>query len=479
MPDTVQADESSGLGFRMLARPPFNPAIRICQAAVWFRDRLLVGGGRGPLRDPRLSGSDDHRMGAGIVAGDLAGGDWRLVHDSPLDASGKSRDRSVRAFAVFRGASDDAPALYAAVGSLLGQVVLLRSQDGAVFEECGPPGLGLGDADIAAVRTLCVLGDRIYTSPVGKNRGRGWADDNVGDIPVVMGTDDPARGRWDILSPPGFADPDNESVNELVAFNGTLYAATLNRRSGFQLWRAEGLDGPAGPGWVRVLDRGAWRGPASPVPAAMAVFGGALYIGTGVQRQPGASADRFGPIAPELIRVHPDDSWDLVAGMARFTPQGLKRPASGAGPGFGNMFVQAFWRMAVHDGRLHVGGSDWRFWPTYLPAGARQRSDIPAATQDWLRQETQAWKGDYGLWSSADGTTWTSITQTGIGGNPAHYGIREMVSTPRGLVIIPAAGRGETEGGGIEIWLGERPARDESAAATPAVSPAATRGGLR
>lgn len=136
-------------------------------------------------------------------------------------------------------------------------MVLLRSEDGARFEVCGPEGLGKADWDIAAVRNLCVLDGRLYTSPVGKNRGRGWAHDSVADIPVVMATDDPGNRDWDVLSVPGFGDAYNESINEMVAFNRTIYAATLNRRSGFQLWCASAPDRSSGTEWLKILDCGA------------------------------------------------------------------------------------------------------------------------------------------------------------------------------------------------------------------------------
>ena len=451
--------------FQPLPRPPFNASIRISQAVAWFDGRLYTGGGRGPLRDHRMraggmpGGSPDAvpgaEEGAQIACYDPATGLWDLVYDSPLDGAGVARDRSVRALVVYQGPGDAAPALYAAIGSLQGQVVLLRSTDGRAFTPCGAPGLGQGDADIAAVRNLCVLENRLYTSPVGMNNARGWADDNVAEMPVVLCAADPAAGEWEIVSDPCFGDAGNESINEMIVFNGTLYAATLNRLDGFQLWRASGLGGND-PVWVKVLERGAGRGPANPVPAAMQVFAGALYIGTGVQRQPGEAADRFGPIAPELIRVWPDDRWELIVGEARFTPQGLRMPLSGQGPGFDDPFVQTFWRMAVHEGVLYLGGSDWRFWPTYLPRGARARPDILPETQAWLRQQTEGWQGDYGLWCSADGVNWQAVTTTGLGGSRAQYGIRELISTPLGLIVVPAAkmGAGDDADGGIEIWLG-------------------------
>ncbi|MGZ9812066.1 hypothetical protein ACXN5S_16510 [Pseudoroseicyclus sp. H15] len=437
----------SARDFRRLPAPPFNPLIRISQAVAWFNGRLCVGGGRGPLRQ-RGREAGDVTLGAEIACYDPAAESWSIVYRSPLDEDGEARDRSVRAFAVFQGASDKAPVLYAAVGSMKEQVLLLRSEDGTTFAECGPPGLGQGAADIAAVRCLFEHDGHLYTTPLGMNYGRGWADDNMTEMPLVLRTTDPSVGAWEAVSPAGFGDPANESINELCAFNGTIYAATLNRKRGFQLWRQAGED------WVKVLERGAERGPASPMPTSMIVFDGALYIGTGVQRQPGEGADSFGPFAAELIRVHPDDSWDLIAGQTRVTPAGLKQPLSGAGPGFDDPFVQAFWRMEVHDGQLYVGGADWRFWPTYLGRGPRRRTDLSPVHLEWLREMTESWSGDYGFWRSGKGQSFEAITLSGLGDNPSQYGLRELLSTPAGLFAVPAARQGG-EGGGVEVWLAE------------------------
>ena len=56
----------------------------------------------------------------------------------------------------------------------------------------------------------------------------------------------------------------------------------------------------------------------------------------------------------ELYRINQDDSWDLIVGEPRLTPQGPKAPLSGMGIGFGSWFNGHFWRMAVHEGQLYV-----------------------------------------------------------------------------------------------------------------------------
>lgn len=452
--------------FQCLPRPAFNPAIRISQSMAWFRGRLFVGCGRGPLKQRGMgqrrrwlaqgAQGDLDRYGAEIWSFEPVRGTWNRVYQSPLvnqGNGGHARDRSARASCVFPGpgGTGTKPALYFAMGSLSGNVVLTRSCDGESFEDCGPPALGVPDADIASLRNLCEWQGRLYTSPVGKNRGRGMADDNVGDLPMVFVSEDPCGSAWTPVSDPGFGDPDNESVNEIAVCGGHLYAATLNRRSGFQVWKAgESPEGRPGT-WTKVLDQGAWRGPDSPVPAALYSFNDALYIGTGLQRQGRGGADAFGPVAPELIRLWPDDSWDLLVGEQRFTPHGLKRPLSGYGPGFDNLFAQALWRFAAFEGSLYVGTSDWRFWPSYLPRGEHQRPDLSDRQLHRLTRETDAWRGEYGLWRSRDGVSWTPVTTEGFGDSPHQYGIREITPTPQGLFIATACANARG-GGGFELW---------------------------
>jgi hypothetical protein len=459
--------------FHEVSQGGFNPAIRTSQAMLWFRDALVVGTGRRPLgflgRYPgqvrkgdlrsgnRFVGrAEDHELeGAQVWRFDPSTSHWTHVYDSPLtegrDGQQRARDRSVRAACIFQGRSDDEPALYLGVGSLEGQLVILRSKDGHHFEECAEHGLGLPeDADVPSVRCLAGLNGRLFTSPTGKNYDRGMLDDNMTDFPIVFASDDPFLGKWQPVSEPGFGDLNNLSVNELVAFNGALYAGTLNPLRGYQVWKTVARGKPPYR-WQKLIDRGAWRGPASSIPASMFVYRNALYVGSGIQRQGRRGHDRYGPFPGELIRIHPDDSWDLVVGDPRPTPAGLKQPVSGLTAGFGDLFTHAFWRMAEYDGHLYLGTSDWRFLPTYL----RNRDDLSPARLEYLQSETEAYvKGSFSFWCSPDGQDWSAVTRRGFNGNPNNYGIRELAASPHGLFVAPTATQPRSGGGGLEIWWG-------------------------
>ena len=463
--------------FREISPADLNAAARTSQSMLWFRDALILGTGRQPLgflgrytgqmrqspdaaagqRRRYIGQADRHEtQGAQIWRFDPTTEQWSHVYDSPIVTGGdgrqRARDRSIRAAGIFQGPGDIEPALYLGVGSLEGRVVMLRSQDGIHFDECRETGLGLPeDADVPSVRCLCSLGARLYTSPTGKNYGRGMLDDNMTDFPMVFATDDPMQGHWTPVSAPGFGDPENLSVNELAAFNGALYAATLNPTSGFQVWKAR-PEGSAPLQWTKIIDRGAWRGPASSIPASMFRYRDALYVGTGIQRQGRNGRDRYGPFPGELIRIYQDDSWDLVVGDPRPTPHGLKRPVSGLTAGFGDLFTHAFWRMAEFAGHLYLGTSEWRFLPTYL----RNRGDLSEARLEYLRSETDAYvPGHFSLWRSPDGDSWSPVTRTGFGGNPNNYGIRELAASAHGLFVAPTATQSRDSGGGLEIWWGQ------------------------
>jgi len=382
---------------------------------------------------------------------------WEQVYVTPwvigTDGQEHPRDRGVRAQAVFQGISDPEPALYFGVGSLEGQVVLLRSIDAERFEEAEEKGLGLGPVDVPSIRSLCELDGRLYTSPTGKNHGRGLWDDNITDFPLVFETEDPYQGRWRPVSTPGFGDVNNLSVNEMAAFNGCLYAGTLNPKQGYQIWKTEARGSPPYQ-WRKIIEDGAYRGPASSIAVSMQVFKGALYVGSGIQRQGRGHPDTYGPFGGELIRIYADDTWDLVVGKQRFTPHGFKKPLSGLGPGFGDIFTHAFWRMAVYRGWLYMGTSDWRFMPTYLPGPGHQRRDLSESRLRYLTERTQEYRGGFSFWQSRDGVSWFPITRTGFQGNPYAYGIREVVPSPRGLFVAPTFSRSSSWGGGLEVWLG-------------------------
>jgi hypothetical protein len=132
---------------------------------------------------------------------------------------------------------------------------------------------------------------------------------------------------------------------------------------------------------------------------SMQEFRGRLYVGT----------DR----PTELIRINPDQSWDLVVGPPRMTASGFKWPLSGiTGKGFNSAFNGHFYSMAVHDGTLYLCTWDW--------------SQILQGTPlDGLFRFAYG----FDFFRSRDGVHWTVIDRNGFG-DPYNSSIRNLESTP-------------------------------------------------
>lgn len=392
-------------------------------------------------------------------------GQWRKMHTSP-EIKGKNgkkvpRDLGYRGITVFRGRSDEAPTLYV---SALSTVVrgagarILRSQDGEKFTPIGEP--GLGNPNVCTFRSMETFDGHLYVVPVGE--GMSW---NTAKNPVILRSDDPVMGKWELACKPGFGDPANTGVFEMAIFNDHLYAGTFNHTQGYQVWKTPATG--AGPcRWVKVVEQGASRGPLNQMAMSMCVLDDALYVGSGIQNGGYDRNNMVGPAAAELIRLYPDDTWDLVVGTARDTPQGFKSPLSGLGPGFGNFFNGYLWRMAVHHGWLYAGTFDWS---VFLPYGQKRRMFlwIQRMIRDYGVDQIVKYEGGFDLWRSRDGVQWEPVSRTGFD-NPYNYGVRTMVSTPLGLFVgtanpfgpkIPARiASGWTyvpnPRGGAEVWLG-------------------------
>jgi len=156
-----------------------------------------------------------------------------------------------------------------------------------------------------------------------------------------------------------------------------------------------------------VVDEGAYLTPLpSNAVIHMYVYGGRLYVGT----------DK----PAEMIRINPDDTWDLIVGTPREAPDGWKEPLSGMGPGFDYWLNEHIWRMCEHEGRMYVGtndatgfGKEYRFMRPFL--------------------DTMG----YDFYVTSNGADYNMLTRTGFAdegfGDQLGIGIRVLASTPYGL----------------------------------------------
>lgn len=389
---------------------------------------------------------------------------WELAFRSPLIV-GKTgedapRDLGYRGMRVFQGKSDSKPNLYVSTMStvLRGCAAhVLRSEDGLNFEPACEP--GIGNDNISTFRELVDFDGYLYAPPAGE--GIQFNSNRTG---VLQRSNDPRPGNWEVACDLGFGDKTNNGIFMMSKANNQLYAGTFNNYEGYQVWTTP----PCGDGplkWRRVIKRGAYRGPLSEIAMGMVEFNGALYVGSSIQNGGYDRTNLVGPGAGEIIRIWPDDTWDLLIGMPRDTPDGFKYPLSGIAPGFDNIFSGYTWRMCVHDGWLYVTTFDWSVFLQYAhrPSPTAKRL-VDAVSFEQLAEVG----GGFELWRTKDGVNWQPVTINGLN-NPYNYGGRTMVSTPHGLAVGTANVFGgksparfasgwqyvENPDGGTEILLGD------------------------
>jgi ubiquinone/menaquinone biosynthesis C-methylase UbiE len=475
--------------FRKIAPNGFgDPYNNYAHSMVWFKDHLYVGTSRAnlayrgrwrserdgeglgetwPVRIPR--GLFDIDLRAQIWRYDPITGNWDNVYISPLvtgiDGFEVPLSIGFRTMVEFQGASDASPGLYVPTwGShQTPEGIMLRTVDGLNFEAVSEPGFGFPDRyKPRALRGMVFFKGRIFTSPAtGRKRG----EPNTAGFMVILESPDPARGKWQLACQPHFGNPNNLSVFEMVVFQGYLYAGTLNINEGFQVWKTD-AEGKPPYKWEKVITHGAYRGNLNSIAIRMVPFRDSLYVGTGIQEGGWDISNKIGPDQPEVIRINPDDSWDLVVGNPRITPEGLKVPLSGLRAGFGNPFSGYIWTLREHAGWLYVGDSDWTLLIRFLKRDNWSNSFLKMYTPQKIERIIREF-GGFSLWRTRDGNHWVPVTLNGFG-NCFNNGVRNMLSTPYGLFVgtvnpfSPEVAVKRVAGwnyeknprGGLEIWLG-------------------------
>ena len=421
-------------------------------SAHWFNGKLYVGTGREVdcvstlISDKNINTNlyplrvlVDQCPTEGDLMGNLAAEIWQYSPDtdtwarvflSPtIDVDGQSVGREIG----FRGLevheeSDGTLALYAGsvtAGSLLDPIPfddspfppprLLRTVDGVNWQPVPQtPGTFLGDiGGLLLDERTRVRGFRSLKSM------NGWllvsASDYIGSG-IIIGSQNPSAGddTFAQVSPAR----DEMPVWTLYEFNDLLYVAaglTVQQdetKPGYSVFKAA-VEGTPPFEFTEIISEGGYQSEfdyRSPNGLSFAEFNGQLYMGT---NRP-----------TELIRINPDDSWELVVGEPRTTPDGDKYPTSGFGFGFAHFGLGHFWRMGVYDGQLYLGTWDWTV----------AAQNLNNATLDALMAPNYG----FDLFRTSDGDEWTAITRSGLG-RGAHIGIRSVEPTPEGLFIGTAS----------------------------------------
>ncbi len=297
---------------------------------------------------------------------------------------------------------------------------ILRSVDGTTFEPIPQdPGTFLGELDDTVD---CEDHDRVYgfremTSYDGRLyvvAGGGYGDG------CVIESDDPELGNSTFRQ----ITPYEMDIASMAPFNGYLYLGTGENPippvpgvPGYTIYKTT-AQATLPYTFTPVVTDGGCR-PDSKTITHFMQFRNRLYAGT---NQPA-----------ELIRVNPDDTWDLLMGDPRTCPNGeTLTPLSGFGDGFDWALNIHVHRMQSHEGVLYVG-----------------TNDHSTALRD-IRPFDLIARGKYGfdLYSTVNGTSYTPITIQGLD-DPYSESARTFASTRYGLFLGT-----QNNYYGLRVWQG-------------------------
>lgn len=321
-----------------------NPFQAFSWSMAFFDGAVFVGTGTIPPRDLVSSpAATRDRYRAEIWRYDFGGpdgseGTWTRVHRSPLVyapgfvTGGIPRDIGYRGMTVCDGR------LWVAAFGLSSRILV--SGDGMTFGQATMEGIPAGDL---GVRGIECLDGHLVISPIGTVDN----PDIASGPPVVLANDDPMTTGWTQINHPGFGDPDNLAVFSMAAWDRdgdgvkeTLVASTINRTAGAQVWINDdpcALSTCAGAkdGWELALSHGAGRpfeppwirgdgrwGSHNAGAAWMAEYQGDLWIAFS-EAASGGSGVGLG----ELVRLHPDGTYEVVTGLPRAPWPGYNAPA--------------------------------------------------------------------------------------------------------------------------------------------------------
>jgi hypothetical protein len=351
---------------------------------------------------------------------------WTRVYQAPADipnprAPGKfvARDIGYRGMTVYTEPSGR-QALY--VGGVTADEYipeigaahpprLLRTTDGTTFSAL-PAGPGFIDSPFGhqramGFRALTPYRGRLYVTATGGLTGDG----------VVMEVRRPASRHPRFVQ----VSPSSLSVFDMQVFHQRLYVGAGSSEEGYSVWRTDKKAAPTS--FVPVVTGGAGRGDAIDSVVSMQTYQGRLYVG--------ASGWKSLFPASELIRISPDDRWDVVVGNPRVA-DGLPRvPTSGLPDGFGNLFNAHFWRMDKDNGGLYLGTNDWSWAFRNFP---------------FLNALLSPGYG-FDLYGTCDGTTWSVETTNAFGDGKYNFGLRTMASAEEGFLLGSA-----NHAQGTSVW---------------------------
>jgi len=231
---------------------------------------------------------------------------------------------------------------------------------------------------------------------------------------VLLYSSQPASGNnaWG----PGSPSPEELPLSEMARFNNALYLGVNSQgpTTGYEVVKTT-LAGAPPFSFVPVLARNDVWTPSRIT--TLAEHRGRLYAGSSWPS--------------EIIRIDPDDTWELVVGETAAGIDGEARPLSGIPAGFGNSLNVSFTTMQSHDGSLYAGTIDASAIARFIPQ-----------LEPYFRHEL-----GFDMLRSEEGLYWHPVTRNALG-SFLQYGVQSLASTPAGLFAGTATGTD-----GAQVWL--------------------------
>ena len=159
---------------------------------------------------------------------------------------------------------------------------------------------------------------------------------------------DLSKGKKKSIHDSAFHLSGNAGVVNMTVFRRNVYISVKNFVNGFQIWKATKRKDAFK--WHKILDQGAFQFSLNPSAPAMVEFKDTLYLGTAQSFQ-GDRGD-WDNEGAEIIRILPDNTWELVLGTPRFSPLGLQIPISSMGRGFNVPGNTELTDLIEHKGKL-------------------------------------------------------------------------------------------------------------------------------
>jgi hypothetical protein len=341
---------------------------------------------------------------------------WKMIYQSPLipntQAPGKliARDIGYRDMQQFKGPNGQQSLYIVGCTSreytpglppprILRMHIAVNPHTGAREEVFTPvpqdPGTYLATFNAITFRATAVYNGKFYVTASPSLTGDGY----------LLESATPWLGNNSFRQ----VTPTSLLVYELNVFNNLLYIGAGDTTNGYSVSSTNCRGNP--PYTLNpVVTDGAGRGAVMTSVVSMYVFNGQLYVG---------SAGWYSTLLPscELIRINPDNSWQVVTGNPRQTNLGMLYPISGLGDGFGNPFNAHVWRMNSEAGTIYAGTNDdsWSLMGTFLAPYFQ-------------------YQFGFDLWASQDGASWTAATINGFG-DPYDFGVRCLVPTQYGMYL--------------------------------------------